>query len=146
MRRRARAITTHRISIRGSDVTSRLRKRLVVLAVVGLVALTAATAAFAWSSMYVGAGGPETFIPGDDDRSGFAGSLQGNVVDWDAPWGGNPNMGSRYVNSQGDGLNAFDWRAASFIDFRNVSYGAAQCRASNGNNFSARVWQCYTEN
>lgn len=104
------------------------RKRLVVLAVAGLVALVAATAAFAWSDNYVGSGGPETSYPGDDDHSGFNSNLDGNALSWDAPWGGNPNMGSRYINSSGDGLNSFDWRASSFVDFRTTSYGAAQCR------------------
>jgi hypothetical protein len=120
------------------------RKRLVVLAVAGALALVAATSAMAWSDLYVSGG--ETFIPGQDDNSGFNSNLQGNALDWDHPWGGNPVMGSRYINSSGDGLNSFDWRSAPFIDPRDISYGAAECRANTANNFNARVWQCYTNN
>jgi hypothetical protein len=120
------------------------RKRLVVLAVAGVLALVAVTSALAWSDLYVSGG--VTFIPGDDAHPGFNSNLQGNAVDWDHPWGGTPNMGSRYINSSGDGLNSFDWHASSFIDPRTISYGAAQCRANTANSFNARVWQCYTNN
>lgn len=120
------------------------RKRVVALVVAALVALVAASTALAWSHLYVSGG--ETFIPGRDENSQFNSGLVGNVVDWDAPWGGSPQMGSRYINSSGEGLVDFDWRASSFIDPRDISYGAAECRANTANNYNARVWQCYTEN
>jgi hypothetical protein len=116
-----------------------------------LMALVFAGAALAWSDWYVGEkeSGPETFFGGDQDNSGFNFGLDGNVVYWTSPWGGTPNLGSRYIDSSGVGINSFDFRGSSFIDWRTLgggTYGAAQCRASNANDYPALVSQCYTDN
>ena len=110
---------------------------------VALVALIGATAALAWSDSYVN---NQTFYPGDDDHSGFNSGLDGNALTFDNRFGGNPNLGSRYINPSGNGLNSFIWSTSSFVDFRTVSYGAAQCRANTANNYPVYVTQCYTDN
>jgi len=58
-----------------------------------------------------------------------------------------PQMGSRYINSSGDGLTSWRWsNTGSIIDERDIAYGAAQCKANDGNGYSVYVSSCYTEN
>lgn len=112
-------------------------------AMMAFIAVSGASVALAWDDLYVH---NEVFFPTDDDESGFNSNLVGNAVDFGNIYGGNPNMGSRYINSFGEGLNTFQWDNSSFVDERDVAYGAAQCRANSANQYNVYVYQCYTAN
>jgi hypothetical protein len=121
-----------------------LAGRKIILLPLGIcAALVLAAVAAAWSDSYVN---NATFWAADSGHSGYNSNLAGNALSVTNAWGDSPTLGSRYINSDGEGLNAYEWRGASFIDYRTVSYGAAQCTANAGNGYPLYVYQCYTEN
>lgn len=122
------------------------RRRHVLVGSVALVmTLVLTSVALAWGDLYVD--GPVTFYQGHGpEQSGFNSSLNGNVLEFDNIYGGNPTLGSRYVNTSGVGLNSYRWETATFIDWRTVSYGAAQCKSNTANAYWIEVYQCYTSN
>lgn len=62
-------------------------------------------------------------------------------------WGGLPQMGTRYVNTSGVGLTSYQWsNTGSLVDYRDVSYGAGECKANDGNGPQVYVDRCYVEN
>ncbi|HEX7428800.1 MAG TPA: hypothetical protein VIZ32_24440 [Vicinamibacterales bacterium] len=119
------------------------RKQLTAIAVAVLLALGVTAIAAAWSHEYVV---NATFWANDSGHSGYNYNLDGNALNFTNAWGGSPTLGSRYIDAGGGGINAYDWRGASFIDWRTVSYGAAQCTANGGNGYPLYIYQCYTDN
>lgn len=56
-------------------------------------------------------------------------------------------MGTRYVNTSGVGLTSYQWsNTGSLVDYRDVSYGAGECKANDGNGPQVYVDRCYVEN
>jgi len=106
--------------------------------------LAAASTAGAWSHEYVH---NQVFWTNNNAHSGYNWYLNGNAIDFTNAWGGTQYMGSRYIDTNGFGENAWDWRTASFIDWRWWNgYAAAQCWANPYNTAPVYVYQCYTDN
>jgi hypothetical protein len=124
-------------------VRSNPRRQLAAFALAAIVALGVAGVAGAWADEYVA---NATFWANDSGHSGYNSSLDGNALSFTNAWGGSPSLGSRYIDANGNGLNTYDFRGASFIDWRTVSYGAAQCTANGGNGYPIYIYQCYTDN
>jgi len=115
-------------------------------AVLGVAVLAAAVGATAlgWSQTYVQ---NATWSAGSKAHSGYNSNLQGNAISFTNPWGGLPQMGSRYINSGGGGINSYVWsNTGSLVDHRTVSYGAAECKANDGNGYQVYIYYCYTNN
>jgi hypothetical protein len=122
----------------------RLRRPIVAVATItAFIALVVTSVALAWSETYAQ---NTAFWAGRDEESAFNSNLVGNALSFDNIYGGVPNMGSRYINSLGGGINEFIWDNEAFVDERDVAYGAAQCRANTANQYNVYVYQCYTSN
>jgi len=119
-------------------------RRLAALAVVVLATAVLAAPAFGWYSYFVQ---NAVWNAGNNKRSAFNSNLKGVAVSFQNLYGGLPQMGSRYIDSSGNGLDSWKWsNTGNLIDDRNVAYGAAQCMANSGNNYSVYVQWCYTGN
>lgn len=121
-----------------------IRRLAVCVTLIAVLAIVVTAAALAWSQTYVSAA---TWGPGSMDNSAYNSSLKGNVVSFDNRYGGTPYMGTTFIDSNGNALVAYRWENDGYIlDDRNISYGAARCRASGDNNYSVYVSYCYTNN
>jgi hypothetical protein len=118
------------------------QRRVVVFLSVVMAVMLSVPAAMAWSDTYAE---NQIWYGGEYDQSGYNYSLNGQAGYWTTPFGGDPLMGSRYVNDAGG--NSFMWYSGGgFVDFRDISYGAARCKAYDGN--IDQIWTdyCYTNN
>ncbi len=81
------------------------------------------------------------------DSSGYNYNLAGQQVTFSHPWGGLPQMGTRYINSAGDGLTSYQWsNTGTLTDYRDVYYGAGECKANSGNGYKVHIIRCYVQN
>ncbi len=120
--------------------------------VVGAFAVTSlifAASALSWSQYYEQ--GVTCYSANHSKQSDFNQSLALNQVYFDE-WlgcgsGGLPQMGTRYVKS--DGTTTYSWmwsNTGSIYDYRTIGYGAAQCKANSGNGRQVEVDDCFTQN
>lgn len=124
--------------------TRKAALRLATLIVVAIAAAVFVVPAFGWYQYFVR---NAVWNAGNNQRSAYNSNLKGVAVSFENLYGGLPQMGSRYINSSGGGLDSWKWsNTGNLIDDRNVAYGAAQCMANSGNNYSVFVDWCYTSN
>lgn len=121
-----------------------MSKKLGMLLVLAILVMGLAAQALAWSQTYVSSA---TWGAGSKDNSGYNSGLNNNFTSFDNRYGGSPQMGTRYIDSNGNGLVSYQWSNTGWLnDDRSVSYGAAECAANSGNGYRVYVYQCYTDN
>jgi hypothetical protein len=123
----------------------RSHKRALALITMSLCAVVIGVgAAQAWSQQYVT---NATWTHGSKAHSDYNSNLKGNAIYFTNPWGGSPQMGSRYIDSGGNGINSYQWsNTGTLVDTRTVSYGAAECKANDGNSVQVYIYSCGTNN
>ena len=122
-----------------------MRKRFaVVMGAAILGAAVFAATALGWTDYYVQ---NATYSPGSEATSGYNTSIARNIVYFDNRYGGNPFLGTTYVNSGGSLYTYLWWNSGYHEDTRaGWSYGASRCRASGDNNYQLYITYCYTDN
>ncbi len=132
----------------------RERKKRPVRFKVGLIAAfivlasalsVGAAIAGTWGQTYV----PNNTVwaPGSLATSEFNTSILSNEVDFSHPYGGDPKLGTTYVNSGGTEYTYDWWSAGAYADPRTgYSYGAARCKSSAQNNYYVAITYCYAYN
>lgn len=120
----------------------RMVRMVAAFCVAGLVA---AAGALAWGQTYVSG---VAWSAGQSAQSGFNYSISHNIVGFENTYGGLPQMGTRYVKSDGSSSYSWMWSNTGYLaDYRSgYSYGAAQCKANPGNGYLVWVSYCYTGN
>jgi hypothetical protein len=86
--------------------------------------------------------------PGQSRHSAFNGLYDYNAVVFGHPDGGLPQMGTRYERSDGTSGYSYMWsNTGALRDYRvGYSYGAARCKANDGNGYNVYISYCYTRN
>jgi hypothetical protein len=124
-----------------------MTKRHILLAVSLLLCVASVTAvgALAWADNYVTT---VQWGPGSEDNSPFnSDEWVGQVISHSECCGGNPNLGTAYIDSGYSEVNSYEWDNTGYhYDDRHWwGYAAARCRASNGNNYALYVNYCYAQ-
>ncbi|HEX6699369.1 MAG TPA: hypothetical protein VF101_01415 [Gaiellaceae bacterium] len=120
-----------------------LRVLLVLFVATILAATAAAPTAWAWSQTYVSNvnWGPAS------SKASIYGQITFNYVSFTHPYGGLPQMGTTLCDSTFTSCYAWRWSNTGLItDERNISYGAAACKANPGNGYVVWVNYCATGN
>lgn len=118
--------------------------RLCTIAATALIIAVAAPAALAWHQEYVT---EATWGPGSKDHSGYNSDMNTNFTSFTNAWGGLPQMGLRYIDSNENGITVYLWSNTGWHeDTRYVPYGSGECAANSGNGYPVYVYQCYADN
>jgi len=85
---------------------------------------------------------------GSSRHSAFNNLYDYNEVVFGHPYGGLPQMGTRYERTDGTSGYSYMWsNTGNLKDYRlGYSYGAARCKANDGNGYPVYISDCYTRN